>query len=126
MRMLPESQAKSTVLARNLRGKTFRREVMRKTLVFLALSALGALPALAQEDVAAMTCGAFYAMDAAGQETSINAIVNFVNDSANAAQYAVAAEAITGAGEGANGVRAIIDKGCEGQTVDTNLLSVIK
>ena len=89
-----------------------------------ALLAGGAMPALAQMDVAGMTCGAYYAMDAAGRTEATNAIMNFVKDTANAATAGAAAQLM---GEmPAAEVQPLIDKACEGQTVDTNLISVLK
>jgi hypothetical protein len=84
----------------------------------------GALPALAQMDVATMTCGAYYAMDAAGRTEATNAIMNFVKDTANAGTVAAAAQ-LMGDMPAAE-VQPLIDKACEGQTVDTSLISVLK
>lgn len=81
-------------------------------------------PALAQMDAGAMTCGDFYGMDDAGKADALNAITNFVNDAANSAVAAVAQAAI--AGMDTAGVQQRIDTGCEGQPVDTNLISTIK
>jgi hypothetical protein len=99
-------------------------KVLFKMTTAIALVAGSALPALAQMDVGALTCGAFYAMDDAGRADGVNAIINFVNDSANSAVASVAQTAISGMD--AAGVQAVIDKGCEGQPVDTNLISTIK
>ncbi len=94
------------------------------TLAVLSLSATFAAPALAQMDVGAMTCGAFFALDAAGQGDATNAIMNFVKDTANAGVVGTAAESM--ANMAAADVTAQIDKACEGQPVDTNLLSVLQ
>lgn len=88
------------------------------------LAAAFAGPALAQMDAGAMTCGDFYGMDDAGKADALNAITNFVNDAANASVAAVAQAAI--AGLDTAGVQQRIDVGCEGQPVDTNLISTIK
>jgi hypothetical protein len=88
------------------------------------LAAAFAGPALAQMDAGAMTCGDFYGMDDAGKAEALNAVTNFVNDAANSAVAAVAQAAI--AGMDPAGVQQRVDVGCEGQPVDTNLISTIK
>jgi hypothetical protein len=99
---------------------------MKKFGVLAAATILAgaAMPAFAQMDVAAMTCGAYYDMDAAGRTEATNAIMNFVKDTANAAVAGTAA-GLMGEMPAAE-VQPLIDKACEGQTVDTNLISVLK
>lgn len=89
-----------------------------------ALLVGGTLPALAQMDVAAMTCGAFFAMDAGGRAEGANAVLNFVKDSNNAAAAGTAATLLSAATQ-EDALKAI-EVACEGQTVETNLLSVLK
>jgi hypothetical protein len=99
-------------------------KVLLKVVGVAALVASTAFPALAQMDAGAMTCGDFYGMDDAGRADALNAITNFINDTANSAVAAVAQTAITGMDSA--GVQQLIDVGCEGQAVDTNLISTIK
>jgi hypothetical protein len=89
-----------------------------------ALTLAAAAPALAQVDAGTLTCGAFYALDSAGQAEAQNAIMNFVKDTANAATVGTAAQTMADMSDAE--ARAQIDKSCEGQTVDTNLISVLK
>lgn len=84
----------------------------------------GAMPALAQIDVAAMTCGAYFAMDAAGRQEGANAVLSFVQDANNSAAVGTAASVLAAATQ-EDTIKAI-EVGCEGQAVETNLLSVIK
>lgn len=100
---------------------------MKTTLKFLGAAVLAAgfaAPALAQTDVATMTCGAFYAMDDAGRIEGRTAIMNFIKDTANAAVAGTAAELMANMTD--EQAQAQIDKSCEGQAVDVNLLSVLK
>jgi hypothetical protein len=100
---------------------------MNKFFGVIAASALlagGAMPALAQMDVAGMTCGAFFAMDAGGRNEGVNAIMNFVKDSANAAAAGTAAQLLQSATPEA--ALQLVENRCEGQAVDVNLLSVLK
>jgi hypothetical protein len=85
-----------------------------------------ALPAMADGhmDVATLTCGAFFEMDAAGRIQGTNAVVNWVRDSANAAAAGAAAQMLQSTTEQES--LQMIEAACEGQTVDTNLISVLQ
>ena len=93
------------------------------TVAAATMMAAFAAPALAQMDVATMTCGAFFAMDDAGRADGLNAIMNFVKDAANTEAAGTAAE--TMANMSNSDAMAMVEKACEGQVVDTNLLSVL-
>lgn len=95
-----------------------------KVVAAAALFVGGAVPAMAQMDVAGMTCGAFFGMDAAGRTEGTNAVLDFVKDSGNAAAAGTAASTLATATE-AEALKAI-EVACEGQPVETNLLSVLK
>jgi uncharacterized protein YgbK (DUF1537 family) len=84
----------------------------------------GAVPALAQMDVAAMTCGAYFDMDAAGRAEGANAVQNFVKDTANHTVAGPAAQLLATSTQ--EEVIQAIEAACEGQTVETNLMSVLK
>jgi len=100
---------------------------MKNALMYVGAVALAgsfALPVLAQTDVAAWTCGEFFALDAGGRNEATNAVTNYVNDTANAATTSAASQAISGMTM--EQTLQVIEKACEGQPVDTNLLSVLK
>jgi hypothetical protein len=100
---------------------------MNKFIGAMAATALlvgGTMPALAQMDVAGMTCGAFFDMDAAGRAEGVNAVLNFVKDTANHSAAGTAASLLQDATQ--EQAMQKIEAACEGQTVETNLLSVLK
>lgn len=100
---------------------------MKSKITFVCAAALVAsmaVPALAQMDAATTTCGAFFALDAGGRVEATNAVVNFVKDTANAAVAGPAASVLQDATH--EQALQMIEAACEGQTVDTNLLSVLK
>ena len=95
-----------------------------KVVAVAALCVGGAMPAMAQMDVAGMTCGAFFGLDAAGRVEGTNAVLNFVKDTNNSAAAGTAATTLATATEAE--AQKAIEVACEGQAVETNLLSVLK
>ena len=79
-------------------------------------------PAAAQ-DVAGMTCGAFFASDEAHRTDNLNSILNFVKDTSNSAVVGTAATILQDATLEA--AMQLIEKSCEGQKDDVNLISVL-
>lgn len=93
-----------------------------------ALIAVLVAPSLAlaqdQIDVAALTCGDWNAMDEAGKLASTNAVIAFVNESANHETAGLAAEAIKG--KEAADVGKMIDSDCSEVDAMANLVASIK
>jgi len=77
-----------------------------------------------QIDVAALTCGDWNAMDEAGKLASTNAVIAFVNESANHETAGLAAEAIKG--KEAADVGKMIDSDCSEVDATANLVASIK
>lgn len=97
---------------------------MLKTIGVAAVIAALGVPAFAQMDVAAMTCGDFFALDAGGRDQAATAVSEFVASSANSEAAGAATALLQGlpVAEVIQKVEAV----CEGQDVTTNLLSVLK
>jgi isopentenyl diphosphate isomerase/L-lactate dehydrogenase-like FMN-dependent dehydrogenase len=91
-----------------------------KSLALAALLAGGALPALAEIDAGAMTCGVYMAMDAAGRATAANALQTYAMNPANAATATAADEQLHGLSTVE--VQSMIDAHCQGRTADTNII----
>jgi hypothetical protein len=102
---------------------------MKKFFGMIGAAALAsgiAVPAVADGhmDVATLTCGAFFEMDAAGRIQGTNAVVNWVRESANASAAGAAAQKLQSTTEQES--LQLIEAACEGKDVSTNLISVLQ
>lgn len=95
-----------------------------QTIGAAALLAATAIPALAQIDAGALTCGDWVGMDTAGKLEATNAITNFVNDVTNSEIASLAATSIKGLP--IEEVNKVIDSSCMDKDVTMTVVSAMK
>jgi hypothetical protein len=100
-----------------------------KLILATALLAALALPATAEIDVPAMTCGSFAVMDSAGQNTASDALLRWAKASANSSECGTISSQL-GCGTSdemdKSQVRALIAKHCTGQSASANVIEELR
>jgi hypothetical protein len=100
-----------------------------KTALFAGFLAALALPAIAEIDVPAMTCGSFAAMDTAGQNTASDALFRWAESSENSTECgSISSQLGCGTSEKmeTSQVRALIANHCTGQSASANVVEELR
>ena len=100
-----------------------------KTAVFAGFLTALALPAVADIDVPAMTCGAFAAMDTAGQNTASDALLRWAKSSENSSECGTISSQLgcgTSNEMNKSQVRALIAKHCTGQSASATVIEDLR
>ncbi len=100
-----------------------------KTALFAGFLTALALPAIAETDVAAMTCGSFAAMDTAGQNTASDALLRWAKSSENSTECGTISSQL-GCGTSnemdKSQVRALIANHCIEKAADANVIEELR
>ena len=100
-----------------------------KVALFAGFATMLALPATADIDVPAMTCGSFAAMDSAGQNTASDALFRWAASSENSSECGTISSQL---GCGTSNqlktpqIRALIAKHCTGQLTSVNVVEELR